>query len=460
MDVAASTVQTLVDVFKFSLERSQEAVAAIGDKSDIQLAYNWLLDHGEKDQGGPVVPSQVCPHLFDQLRVDPAGMSFVTVCDKACCDRSENWMCLHCGASLCSRYAANHSLDHFKETGHCVALSLSDISTWCYECDKYVKHDRLFPILKRMEVLKFGELSLSNPDGAVQAAEPPAVFMTGLCYDKRTEKHAPPPAPAPAAADGGKGSSAAATAAAAAQLDNPRRTRTIVRTLEEMALAAKCKTLPCPSATDQELARVHTRDYLARVQATAIPSQSEVSNAGNLAEGVLLDAMGARAAEAESAEAESDLYAVPASAAAARLGAGSVLAISRAVRRGSLLNGFALCRPPGHHARANSGGGFCLFNNVAVAVADVLAEDTANTADTAAGTAGAADTAGAARCAGAASEPAPPPPAPATSAATAAPWPVPPGALSRVLVLDWDVHHGDGLQVRDTHYHTHSSMTH
>ncbi len=57
---------------------------------------------------------------------------------------------------------------------------------------------------------------------------------------------------------------------------------------------------------------------------------------------------------------------------------------------------FAFCglRPPGHHAETTRAMGFCLFNNVAVAAAHALAE----------------------------------------------------GGVERVLILDWDVHHGNGTE--------------
>jgi acetoin utilization deacetylase AcuC-like enzyme len=72
---------------------------------------------------------------------------------------------------------------------------------------------------------------------------------------------------------------------------------------------------------------------------------------------------------------------------AALLAAGTAIA---AVEQG----GFALVRPPGHHAPAERGMGFCLFNNAAIAVRYAQAEL----------------------------------------------------ELSRVAILDWDVHHGNGTQ--------------
>ena len=97
-----------------------------------------------------------------------------------------------------------------------------------------------------------------------------------------------------------------------------------------------------------------------------------------------------------------DTYASRGSYEAALLAAGGLVDLSLAVAEGRLSNGIALLRPPGHHAEADHAMGFCLFNNVAVAARAVQDRG---------------------------------------AAAQAAQ----PGAR-RVLVVDWDVHHGNGTQ--------------
>jgi acetoin utilization deacetylase AcuC-like enzyme len=57
----------------------------------------------------------------------------------------------------------------------------------------------------------------------------------------------------------------------------------------------------------------------------------------------------------------------------ALLAAGGVITCARAVFHGEARNGFAIVRPPGHHAEPDHAMGFCIFNNVAVAARDALA---------------------------------------------------------------------------------------
>ncbi len=88
-----------------------------------------------------------------------------------------------------------------------------------------------------------------------------------------------------------------------------------------------------------------------------------------------------------------DTFFGPHSAAAARRAAGGGLALVDSLMRGEQRRGMALLRPPGHHARPGAAMGFCLVNNVAVAAAHARAR-----------------------------------------------------GAERVLILDWDVHHGNGTQ--------------
>ncbi len=79
---------------------------------------------------------------------------------------------------------------------------------------------------------------------------------------------------------------------------------------------------------------------------------------------------------------------------AACLAAGAAVQATEAVVRGEAERAFALVRPPGHHAERVRAMGFCVFNNVAVAAAHARAAL----------------------------------------------------GLERVLVVDWDIHHGNGTQ--------------
>lgn len=95
----------------------------------------------------------------------------------------------------------------------------------------------------------------------------------------------------------------------------------------------------------------------------------------------------------QTARVDADTVMSPGSYGAALRAAGAAVEAVERVLAGDAANAFALVRPPGHHAEPNRSMGFCLFNNVAIA-------------------------AEAARR----------------------------GGAERVLILDWDVHHGNGTQ--------------
>jgi len=147
--------------------------------------------------------------------------------------------------------------------------------------------------------------------------------------------------------------------------ERPERLEAIVAHLEERGLRQQMIELAPREATDAELLRVHH------------PS--------------LLDAV-ARAAE-RGAWLDPDTYTTVESMGIARRAAGGLLVAVEAVRAGEADNAFVAMRPPGHHATPDRPMGFCLYNNVAVAAAALLAE-----------------------------------------------------GVERLAILDWDVHHGNGTQ--------------
>ncbi len=101
-----------------------------------------------------------------------------------------------------------------------------------------------------------------------------------------------------------------------------------------------------------------------------------------------------RAAEEGGGYLDPDTYISARSFDAALMAAGGLIRATEAVLDGEVANAFALVRPPGHHATATRAMGFCLFNNVAVAAQAAL-----NRED-----------------------------------------------VGRILIVDFDVHHGNGTQ--------------
>ncbi len=137
-------------------------------------------------------------------------------------------------------------------------------------------------------------------------------------------------------------------------------------------------------ATFDELCDLHDPDYVSRVYAIC------ASGKGSL---------------------NPDTYLTRQSFDAAALAAGAAMSCVRAVQRGEVQRAFALVRPPGHHAYAGHGEGFCLFNNVAFAAQAAL------------GKFGPTDPMWS--------------PAAVKSLANDTP---------RVMIVDFDVHHGNGTQ--------------
>ena len=210
----AQALQThiqLTEIFQFSSHIASLAIDAVGPH-DVTACYNWILDGGHAmDAGGPIIPQNNCPHVKTHVKVELEDLTMNNVCghfnetafpdeeatapdrnncsktviDKGTggCPLGENWICVECGVTRCSRYVNGHCKLHWEATkarcnpiinfnkvignennnveddrvGHCIAISLEDLSAWCYECNSYVISSDLNLIIKRLEQLKFGE---------------------------------------------------------------------------------------------------------------------------------------------------------------------------------------------------------------------------------------------------------------------------------------------------------------
>ncbi len=122
--------------------------------------------------------------------------------------------------------------------------------------------------------------------------------------------------------------------------ERPDRLRAIIRALRESGTLARMTPLDFGPATVEQIAAVHRPNYVDLLR------QVCANGGGHL---------------------DADTYVTPQSFDIALLAAGACIALADAIVDGTVDNGIALVRPPGHHATGSTGMGFCLFNNVAVA---------------------------------------------------------------------------------------------
>ncbi|VVB17571.1 unnamed protein product [Arabis nemorensis] len=157
----------------------------------------------------------------------------------------------------------------------------------------------------------------------------------------------------------------------------PDRIRIIWETLQLAGVAQRCVVLGGSKAEDKQLQLVHTKDHVNLVKSISTKKKDIRRN--------------------KIASQLNSIYLNGGSSEAAYLAAGSVVELAEKVAEGELDCGFAIVRPPGHHAEADEAMGFCLFNNVAVAASYLLNER-------------------------------------------------PDLGVKKILIVDWDVHHGNGTQ--------------
>lgn len=149
--------------------------------------------------------------------------------------------------------------------------------------------------------------------------------------------------------------------------ERPERLKAIQKMLQESGLENKCVKREPREASEDEIARVHTKELIEQVKNTSHRTSTDL---------------------------DGDTHASEHSWEAAKLAVGGLLVALDDLLEGKLDEAFAFPRPPGHHAERDHAMGFCLFNNVAIAAEVALQKK----------------------------------------------------GLKKVLILDFDVHHGNGTQ--------------
>ncbi|XP_068803850.1 histone deacetylase 4 isoform X3 [Struthio camelus] len=168
------------------------------------------------------------------------------------------------------------------------------------------------------------------------------------------------------------------------------RIQSIWSRLQETGLRSKCECIRGRKATLEELQTVHSEAHTLLYGTNPLNRQKLDSKKllGSLTSMFVRLPCGGVGVDSDT------IWNEVHSSGAARLAVGCVIELVFKVATGELKNGFAVVRPPGHHAEESTPMGFCYFNSVAIAAK--LLQQRLN--------------------------------------------------VSKILIVDWDVHHGNGTQ--------------
>lgn len=239
------------------------------------------------------------------------------------------------------------------------------------------------------------ETSLDEPDDTKEIilGLPSARLPTGLCYDERMRYHA----------------EVQAIEGENIHPEDPRRIYYIYKYLCEAGLVAddngkRLRTLANPplyrisarEATMAECCKVHTKEHYEFIKRTQCmdPASWRIEQVPlltpipDLSNDILIEMSDETRADS--------IYYNQLSYFSSKLSAGGAIETCKAVMNGTVKNAIAVIRPPGHHAEVEKPMGFCMFNNVCIA-SRICQDDFGE------------------KC-------------------------------RKILIVDWDVHHGNGCQ--------------
>lgn len=154
----------------------------------------------------------------------------------------------------------------------------------------------------------------------------------------------------------------------------PERYESVKRRFEHYNLIEKCQVLKSKVASEEQVLLAHDKHYHDQLESTR--GETNIERLKQISESY------------------DGIYICKETYDCAMLALGSAIEVTNSVLSGEIRNGFALIRPPGHHAQKTEANGYCYFNNAAIVAKHCLKNK----------------------------------------------------GLSRILIVDWDIHHGQGTQ--------------
>lgn len=107
------------------------------------------------------------------------------------CDTTESvWACLKCSHVACGRYIDEHSLQHYRETQHPLAMEVRELDVFCFACGDYVLNDNAEGDLKLLRgalstVRDAGRRSMRSASSSSQSVNSEGILQAALRHRRR-----------------------------------------------------------------------------------------------------------------------------------------------------------------------------------------------------------------------------------------------------------------------------------